>query len=247
MDQSPPLSTPAEELQKQITALRDELELVKRREAAFRVHMVKEFLDRGERNTYVHSLHEQRDALIRREQEASADLETLTQKLEAEIDRSLELRSELAQIKRSFGWRLASLFRGPARPAPGEPSPRQIRPGDNLAATGALFSYYLHTSPFRVYREPAFTLKGWAWPDDGKAVTGIRVNLGGRITEGTVGLAEPEVIARYGPQANNPRPGFSVTFDTPEGRHFMSLEAQLSDGAWHRIMGTMVWSEPSPA
>ena len=59
-----------------------ELDAVKKREALFRVQMVQEFLDRGERNTYLHTLHEERAALWRREQEASADLEELTRKLE---------------------------------------------------------------------------------------------------------------------------------------------------------------------
>ena len=60
-------------------ALQAELDAVKRREAEFRAKMVHEFLDRGERNTYLHSLREERAALVKRGQEASADLEVLTE------------------------------------------------------------------------------------------------------------------------------------------------------------------------
>ena len=41
-----------------LAALQAELEAVKRRDSEFRANMVKEFLDRGERNSYVHLLHE---------------------------------------------------------------------------------------------------------------------------------------------------------------------------------------------
>ena len=40
---------------------------MKRREAEFRAKMVHEFLDKGERNTYVHTLHQERTALRKRE------------------------------------------------------------------------------------------------------------------------------------------------------------------------------------
>ena len=52
------------------------------------------------------------------------------------------------------------------------------------------------------------------------------------------------MIARYGEQLNNPRPGFEVTFETLPGEHILSLEAQLDGGEWRRIMKTTVWCEP---
>lgn len=218
----------------EMDALRRELGEVKRREAEYRVKMVKEFLDRGERNTYLHSLHEERALLTKRVQEASGDLEYLTRKLEASESKVSSLEAELEAVRGSLLRRLVG-SRGP-------------RPGNlaqGMPAEGAPFTYYLHTSPFRVYREPTFTLRGWAWPVDGRAVTGIRANIGGRRFGGRIGLEEPEVIARYGPQASNPRPGFEVTFETPRGRHEFALEAQLGGAEWRTIVTTPIWSEAS--
>ncbi len=237
------------------SALQAELDAVKRREASFRVKMVHEFLDRGERNTYLHSLREERAALVKRGQEASADLEALTRKLEA-LTRSLAdesraaaaLRAELAAIRRSAAWKLGAPLRAVARMFSPEgaaaPAPR---PDSPTRADGAAFTYYLHTSPFRIYREPSFTIRGWAWPADGRAVTGIRANLDGRLFSGRHGLEEAEVVARYGPQPANPLPGFEVTFDTPAGRHELGIEAQLSGGEWRTIMCTTIWCEPGAA
>lgn len=228
-----------------LAALQAELDEVKRREAAFRVHMVQEFLDRGERNTYVHTLHEQRAALIKREQEASADLERLTRKLESEGERAAGLEAELGRIRGSWVWRLCALFRSDGqKKAPRSPSPAAAPGTDRAPVEAGVFTYYLHTSPFRIYRDASFTLRGWAWPQDGGAITAIRVTLGGREFLGRYGIEEPEVIARYGPQRANPRPGFEIPFETPPGRQALSLEAQVGGSQWRWIMRTSIWCEP---
>jgi hypothetical protein len=225
--------------------LQAELDAVKLREASFRAKMVHEFLDRGERNTYLHTLHAERAALVKRGQEASADLEVLIRKLEAESARASAAEAELKRVHgtRAWGWgaplrAIEGWLRPGASPAPGPV------PAENPPADGAPFTYYLHTSPFRIYRDDSFTLRGWAWPQDGRAVTQIRVNLGGRLSLGRTGIEEPEVIARYGAQPKNPRPGFEVTFATPAGRHLLSLEAQLDGSEWRSIMSTSIWCEP---
>lgn len=224
-----------------VAALKAELEAVKRREAEYRAKMVQEFLDRGERNTYVHVLHEERTALIKRQQESFADLEDLTRKLEAGVARAEALEAELAGIRRSWAWRLlAPLLAFGRAPAPGTKAPA----AELAPVEGGVFTYYLHTSPFRVYRDSRFTLRGWAWPQDGRTVTAVRVILDGRAFNGRHGIEEQEVIARYGQQAANPRPGFEVTFDTPPGRHSLSLEAQIEGAEWRRIMATTIWCEP---
>jgi len=224
-----------------LAALQAELESVRRREAEFRAKMVHEFLDRGERNTYVHVLHEERAALVKRQQESFADLEDLTRKIEAESARVAALEAELAEIRGSWLWRVSAPVRAAARAlGRGAPAPAAGRAG----VEGGVFAYYLHTSPFRIYRDDRFTLRGWAWPQDGRAVTAVRVSLDGRVFEGRHGLEEPEVIARYGPQAANPKPGFEITFETPPGRHSLSLEAQIDGAAWRRIMATTIWCEP---
>ena len=228
---NPPPQDPAP----RIAELQAELERVKRREAEFRAKMVQEFLDRGERNTHLHVLREERAALVKREQEAFADLEVLTRKLEAECDRMVAMEAELGRIKNSWAWRLFA----PRTPVAAPASPNPSAPAD-----GGVFTYYLHTSPFRIYRDSTFTLRGWAWPQDGRPVTAVRINLDGRLFVGRHGLDEPEVIDRHGPQPANPRPGFEIAFETPPGRHLLSLEAQLDNSEWRSIVRTSIWCEP---
>jgi hypothetical protein len=226
---------PADETAKRLADVQAELEAIKKREAEFRAKMVLEFLDRGERNNLLHVLREERAELLGRQQAAFADLESLTRKLEAESGRAELLESELKAIKASVAWRLGAFLGG------GHPKGAPAR--HPAGVPGGVFTYYLHTSPFRIYRTPTFTLRGWAWPADGRAVTAIRVDLDGRLFVGRAGLEEPEVIERHGPQAANPRPGFEVTFETPAGRHRLSLEAQLGGAEWRSILTTSIWSE----
>jgi hypothetical protein len=239
------VSTPPEEQDPRLDVLRGELDAVKRREADFRTKTVLEFLDRGERNTLLHILREERAALLKRQQESFADLEALTRKVEAESARAEALDAELGRIRGSATWRLGAPLRalgrffGKGHPA-GPPAPA----GPNAPAAGAVFTYYLHTSPFRIYRQPTFTLRGWAWPRDGQAICAVRANLDGRLFVGRIGIEEPEVIEQHGPQAANPRPGFEVAFETPPGSHRLSLEAQLADSGWRSIMTTTIWCEP---
>lgn len=223
--------TTSGESDQRLAALQSELELVKRREAEYRVKMIQEFLDRGERNTYLHVLREERAALIKRDQEASADLEILTRKIEDAEAKIATLEAQLEQARAPKAkW-------GKAQTLPA---------AQRVLVPGAPFTYYLHTSPFRVYREQLFTLRGWAWPADSRAVTGIRVDVDGKLSSGKVGLPEPEVVARYGLQPGNPHPGFEVTFETPAGQHAFSLEAQLDGSEWRSIMRTTIWCEPRP-
>jgi hypothetical protein len=238
-----------------LAALQAELDAVKLREASFRVKMVHEFLDRGERNTYLHTLREERAALVKRGQEASLDLEVLTRKveglsreLEAEARKGAALEAEIGGIKNSLSWKLAAPLRAIGRMFQGDPRPAALAdPAGPAPAEGAVFTYYLHTSPFRIYRDSTFTLRGWAWPEDGRAVTGVRVNLDGRLFPGRLGIEEPEVLARYGAQQANPLPGFEITFETPPGRHLLSLEAQVANSEWRTIMCTTIWCERDPA
>jgi hypothetical protein len=221
----------------------EELAAVKRREAEFRAQMVQEFLDRGERNTYLHALRQEKAALQARAQQAAADAELLVRRLEAAEDRSAALERELARLRGSISWRLLAPVRAAfdavfgAPPAWGAPPP---------AVAAGSFTYFLHTSPFRVYREESFTLRGWAWPEDGRGVTGVRVRLDDQLAVGKHGLEEPEVAARHPNLPAGCRPGFEVTFPTPPGRHLLSLEAQLDGAAWQSILRTSIWGERSP-
>ncbi len=189
-------------------ALQSELDAVKRREAEYRASLVPEFLDRGERNTYLHTLRLEKAALIRRQQESFADLEFLTRKLEAEAERSAVLEAELGRTWKSLSWRLGAPLRALGRMfSSNHVAPTMARIMDRLPVEGGVFTYYLHTSPFRVYRDATFTLRGWALPQDGRAITGIRINLDGRTFVGRHGLEEPEVVAKHGLQPRESAPG----------------------------------------
>ena len=232
-----------EEPNERAAALQAELDAVRRREAEFRANMVQEFLDRGERNTYLHTLRQERAALIKRGQEASSDLEYLVRKLEAEGERSAALEAQLGRLWNSWSWRLTAPLRA-VRRLFSRGSPEAGPPGGRDAVEGGIFTYYLHTSPFRVYHDDTFTLRGWAWPQDGRAVTAVRAVVDARSFVGRHGLEEPEVIARHGAQPANPRPGFEIRFETPAGRHLLSLEAQIEGSEWRWIMRTSIWCEP---
>lgn len=225
-----------------VAALKAELDAVKRREAEFRANMVQEFLDRGERNTYLHTLRQEKAALVKREQEASADLEFLVRKLEAEGERCADLEGRLAQVWNSRAWRLAAPLRALGRLFSRGPSPAAAPAA--APVPGGIFTYYLHTSPFRVYHDDAFTLRGWAWPQDGRAITAVRVDLDGRTFVGRHGIDEPEVAAAHAVPPANARPGFEVTFATPPGRHLLSLEAQIEGSEWRWMLKTSIWCEP---
>jgi len=241
------MSRDSEDSGDQVAALEAELDGMRRREASFRSRMVQEFLDRGERNTYLRTLHEERAALAGRAEEAPGDMKLLVGKLDAERERAAALQTQIAGITGSWAWRIGAPIRALGGLFARAPAPATIaRLMEQAPAEGGIFTYYLHTSPFRIFRGAAFTLRGWVLPQDGSAVTGVRVNLGGRLFVGRVGLDEPEVIARHGPQAKNPSPGFEVAFETPPGRHMLSLEANLEGTEWRSIVTTPIWCVPAP-
>jgi hypothetical protein len=162
--------------------------------------------------------------------EARADVEAYTfwlQEAERRIAR-LERTSPSARLRQ-----LRDLLRG-RRPAPvrGPDAP----PPDGQAVRAARFRYFLRHSPFRVYREPTFTLEGWAFPEDGTAVTGLRARVDAEVYFGTYGVDEPFVPEWHDVQPNNPRPGFKIIIDTPPGRRRLSLEAQLGGPQWHAFL-----------
>lgn len=221
-----------------LAQLKAELEEVSRRDAAFRLKTAKEHVltearlrelqDRKEKmDTYVHGLHVERDALRAEVQAAHADVEAFTWMLLAR-ERDAE---SLARAKQSFWWPLVSGSARVPRPAPRSET---VPAGD--------FLYYLHTSPFRLYRPGSFTLRGWLMPRDGRAATAVRVAVDDKTFYGQAGLEEPEVVAREGSlSAKNPRPGFQLSFDLAEGRHELSLEAQIENSDWQTVLALPVW------
>jgi hypothetical protein len=207
------------------------------------------------RNTYVHELHlkladEHAAHAIRvadlqlRVERALRDTVDLIGKLQAAEDERDALKLQVAALQQPETPPLAAAWRalrGRRRKIPAVPAP--------ASATGAVppaaFTYHLHPSPFRVFREPTFTLQGWAFPSDGRPVTALRARVDEREFFGTYGLPAPEVAARFGPQAENPQPGFKIVIETPPGRHRLSLEARVGGDDWGCILSLPIWVQPS--
>lgn len=257
--------------------LRAQLDEVSRREAWFRLKTVQDFqvLDAriaalkqrvdalsdelGQRNTYIHELHAERDAANRAHNAALAERDTRIHALhqekpswaaeaaaaradvaafiqriqQAEAERDI-VQNRMRQWRSSPLWWIAKKFiniRAPEVPAPALP-PVPSEP----------FTYFLHTSPFRVFHAPSFTLRGWGFPTDGRAVTGIRATLGQTVIPGRIGLPEPEVIAAHGPLSNNPQPGFAIELPLTAGRHELTLEAKAGE-RWITFLRTPIWVE----
>jgi hypothetical protein len=241
--------------------LSEQLDEVTRREAWLRVKVAQEFLalqtqvkayrekvqalsdELGARNTYVHELHLEREERVRREHERWADLEAFAAMLHAAEDERDALRAEISAMRSSWGWKFCAPLRSLQRKLDADKKPKTVRTPD---LPGGDFLYYLHTPVFRVYREPAFTLRGWAMPRDGREITALRVRLGETGIEAMArrGLEEPDVIREHGAQPKNPRPGFEVEFPTPAGRHQLRLEAQLENREWRSILSTPIWVKP---
>lgn len=225
----------------ELSKLKSELDEISRREATFRLKTVKDFFaieakhrelqtKLEQKDVYIHQLHLERDELRKAVQAARADVEAFTwMAYSNERD-----ASALQSLRQSFVWPLVSGFaRRPPAITPAVP-PKE-------------FTYFLHTSPYRLYRSTHYTLRGWAVPKDGQPITGLRARVDAKTYTGQIGREEPEALAQLGPQANNPRPGFEVTFETPEGRHAFAMEAQIANGDWFTILSTPIWCKPDSA
>lgn len=111
-----------------------------------------------------------------------------------------------------------------------------------MASPPDVFRYYLRISPYRIYREPTFALEGWAMPESGVAVTGMRARVDEKEFWGTYGIEESYVPEWHRIQPNNPLPGFKIIVETPPGRHRLAIEAQLGDSRWHSLINIPIWS-----
>jgi len=228
-----------------------------RREAAYRARAVQESLEYRKTiknqarelkeqhdraaglDAYVHLLHLEREETRKQLRQATADLEAFVQRLRQEEDMGAQRQSAIDAMRRSWGWRLTAPLRALQGKPQGTPAPQSVQAG----VPGARFTYFLRTSPYRIYRLGTFTLEGWAFPQDGSPVTGVRVRIDDRPFPGTYGLEEPEVVRQFGLQPNNPKPGLRISFETPPGRHAFSLEACLDGRDWVSFLTTPIWAE----
>ncbi len=178
------------------------------------------------------------EAEHRKVAKAHADLEEFTRWLERAENERDERTRQVAYLEQTKPTGLAAWWHA-RKTFPPPPAPLPLPYTD---VPGVDFVYYLCTSPYRVYREPAFMLQGWAFPRSGEPVTALRARVDGVEFFGTYGLDEPSVIAHFGPQPNNPRPGFKIPIETPPGRHRLSLEARVGSGDWVSFLKTPIWA-----
>ncbi len=195
-----------------------------------------------EQNARIDDNHAALVAAKQLEQTLRAEIELFTIKLREAEETAAARQHEIARMKSTWGWGLSSVLRKLQRRFAPLPPPPASTDVDVPAGT---FTYYLHTSPYRMFHGATFTLRGWVFPTDGRAITALRVRLAGREFLAQYGIEEPEVVAQHGPLPQNPRPGFSVEFATPPGRQQLRLEAQLENREWRSILSIPIWCEAS--
>jgi len=215
----------------ELSKLRDQLEEAFQREGEFRLKSAQDLLAAEEKLRAQAQAIAERDARIHQLHQSAAERDRYVHQLHLERialrDAAQALHADLETFTRMLD---------EAGGQPGQPPASPDLPG-------AKFTYYLHTSPYRIYRGSSFTLRGWAFPEDGRAVSAVRVRVDEGIFPGRHGLPEPEVIARYGAQTKNPQPGFEIEFSTPPGRHRLRIEAQLENRDWVSILNIPIWCQ----
>lgn len=185
-----------------------------------------------EARTEIHELHGRLTQSTAEIQRRHADLEVFSRRLAA-AERSLQEAESRIQAEAQLTW----WDRLQGRKARLRPMPSTANAVPPVAAR-----YFLHTSPFRLFRESSFVLRGWAWPEDGRAVIGIRARVDGQAHQGTIGLPEPDAVRVHSAPANAALPGFLIEIPTPPGRHELSLELELGPEGWFVFLATPIWS-----
>lgn len=82
-------------------------------------------------------------------------------------------------------------------------------------------------------------IRGWAFAEDGRAVTGVRLVTRDRALHGVVGLPRPDVRAAL-PAAPTDDTGFEIRGTLPSGAQRVLIEVTLSDGTRAQIFDRIV-------
>jgi hypothetical protein len=83
-------------------------------------------------------------------------------------------------------------------------------------------------------------VRGWAYFNDGTALTGLRVAIGDQVLPGTIGHHRADVLEAF-PDAPDAHCGFQAAFYAPRGTSILRFEARHTDGTWvafHRQAAT---------
>lgn len=220
--------------EEEINQLKGRLAEAARREGEFRLKSAQDFLAAEDRLRAQAQDIAERDVKVDQLNRSAIERDRYIHQLHLE---QIELRNALQSIHadlETFTWMLQ------------EAESEHVRPPLSPDEPGARFTYHLHTSPYRIYRAGRFILRGWAFPADGRAVSAVRARVDDQAFPGRCGLPEPEVIARHGPQPQNPQPGFEIDFATPPGRHRLRIEACLENRDWVSILNLPIWCRREP-
>lgn len=186
-----------------------------------------------ENDRRIHELHVERIELKNTLEAARADVEIFSTAL-AEAEAELQ---PFREARQSPLWNWIQHLIKLARPKSIPPRTRDL--------PGVPFTYYLYTSPYRVYRPGNYTLRGWAFANDGRPVTAIRIRVGEFEYAGRCNLEDAEVARVHGSQLKQRNPGFEVPFEISDGKHRLRLEVCLENKDWVSILNTWVWCHPS--
>lgn len=187
----------------------------------------------GRRNTYIHQLHQGQKAEQVAREELIKDLGEFSQMLQQADDQRLKLERRAKRWSEGFavlGRATKSLFQGGEAQTPTVP----------LIPTGD-FTYYLYTSPYRIFRSKEAVLRGWCYSNDGRQITALRARVNDLEYPGKWGLEEPEVLQVHTSLPREARPGFEVEFPTPPGRHRLSLDVCLNHQDWRSVFVAPLW------
>jgi hypothetical protein len=184
-----------------------------------------------ENDRYIHQLHTERDLLKQAVASARADVEGFTQLLaQAEV----KVRHLETAKRSSLWWFVEPLFNFARKLA-------AKTDGSGADLPSLPFTYFLHTSPFRIYRGDNFTLRGWVLPPAGRTISAIRVRIDQSEYAARLDLDEPDVVRAHQLDAKA-RPGFEVEFSLPSGKHRLRLEVCLDHSEWVSVLNTWAWS-----
>lgn len=208
------------------------------RAASARIKDLEEELEKtrqelGRRNTYIHQLHSGQEAEQAAREELIRDLGEYSQMLQQAENERLKLERRAHRWSEGF-----AVFGRAAKTLLGAHQPKS--PLAPFAPPGDL-TYYLYTSPYRIFRGTQATLRGWCYSPDGRQVTALRARLDDREYPGKWELEDPEVLKVHTTLPQNARPGFEVDFPTPPGRHLLSIEVCLDHRDWRSLFVTPIW------
>ena len=198
------------------------------------------------RETSIHQLHQTQLDLCANLAAHTADLEHYAHALAAAEHAQAEAAARLNRLRATWSWSLAAPLRALQKKfSPLPPASVPAPAGNFTPAPGRAFTYYLHTTPFRLYPADPVTLRGWIFSPDHTPITALRARVDHRFFDGTTALPEPEVAAQHALPAAVTQPGFTVTLNVPPGRHDLALEVQLADATWFTFLTAPVWGRPS--